>query len=301
MERDEGVAIFLDALSLGVTKTLEKRKGICDIKVVDCAPVDKTAITSWEQRYACMLPDDLRKFYQTTNGFLLTWNFKMNDTRIPVGRMEINSLERLVRLAGLQPSRVGNPDQKKPTLLDVEDSDDDEDGLSHPKFDHRSRIFELDACEGFGKVCFVYTNTKPGIPAQHAEVWFLDRALQWHFLADSFLNYYRLMVTYLGLPQWQYVVTNIGVSPQAKQWFNMFCPVRIDDDPAMNIVDGAAVGAGSNQVDAARLFLIKSDKKKSLPNAKNVPKRQGVSSARATGAASQGRGGSANQQNRTVK
>ena len=27
----------------------EKRKGICDIKVVDCPAVDKTAITSWEQ------------------------------------------------------------------------------------------------------------------------------------------------------------------------------------------------------------------------------------------------------------
>ena len=31
-----------------------------------------------------------------------------------------------------------------------------------PKFDHRSRIFELDPCDGFGKVCLIYRNTRAG-------------------------------------------------------------------------------------------------------------------------------------------
>jgi len=34
--------------------------------------------------------------------------------------------------------------------------------MSRPKFDQRSRIFELDACDGYGKVCLVYHNTKQG-------------------------------------------------------------------------------------------------------------------------------------------
>lgn len=52
--------------------------------------------------------------------------------------------------------------------------------------------------------------------AKDTEIWFLDRALYWHFLTDTFTAYYRLLITHLGLPQWQYAFTNYGVSPQAK-------------------------------------------------------------------------------------
>ncbi|PNJ80765.1 TPGS2 isoform 25, partial [Pongo abelii] len=45
---------------------------------------------------------------------------------------------------------------------------------------------------------------------------FLDRALYWHFLTDTFTAYYRLLITHLGLPQWQYAFTSYGISPQAK-------------------------------------------------------------------------------------
>ena len=66
---------------------------------------------------------------------------------------------------------------------------------------------------------FDYVNTNAlftGIPAQNAEIWLLDRALGWHLLADSFLTYYRLMLTHMGLPQWQYSLTDIGVIPPSK-------------------------------------------------------------------------------------
>lgn len=52
--------------------------------------------------------------------------------------------------------------------------------------------------------------------AQDTEIWFLDRALYWHFLTDTFTAYYRLLITHLGLPQWQYAFTSYGISPQAK-------------------------------------------------------------------------------------
>lgn len=55
-----------------------------------------------------------------------------------------------------------------------------------------------------------------GIPAQNADVWFLDRSLRWHLLAESFLFYYRMMLVHLGLPQWQYAFTDIGLSYSAK-------------------------------------------------------------------------------------
>lgn len=52
--------------------------------------------------------------------------------------------------------------------------------------------------------------------AHDTEIWFLDRALYWHFLTDTFTAYYRLLITHLGLPQWQYAFTSYGISPQAK-------------------------------------------------------------------------------------
>lgn len=55
-----------------------------------------------------------------------------------------------------------------------------------------------------------------GVVAQQSEVWFLDRSLCWHFLTSTFTSYYRLMITHLGLPEWQYAFTPYGPSPQAK-------------------------------------------------------------------------------------
>lgn len=55
-----------------------------------------------------------------------------------------------------------------------------------------------------------------GVVSSCAEIWFLDRALYWHFLTDTFTGYYRLMLIHLGLPQWQYALTKYGISPQAK-------------------------------------------------------------------------------------
>ena len=56
----------------------------------------------------------------------------------------------------------------------------------------------------------------PGIVAQHPNIWFLDRSLEWHFLCDSFLHYFRIMITHLGLPNWHYAFTDIGLPPQSK-------------------------------------------------------------------------------------
>ena len=123
-----------------------------------------------------------------------------------------------------------------------------------PRFDYSSRLFELDSCGGFGKVCLAYKDTKSGeimrtfskincetsypnaswivkavsisdsvpygcitgIPAQNSEIWFLDRGFNWHFISDSFLGYFRLMLTHLGLPHWQYSFTDTGVPPQSQ-------------------------------------------------------------------------------------
>jgi hypothetical protein len=40
-------------------------------------------------------------------------------------------------------------------------------------------------------------------PEAGAEVWFRDLEGRWGFLADSFSNYYRMMIAHLGIISWQ--------------------------------------------------------------------------------------------------
>ncbi|XP_074059968.1 tubulin polyglutamylase complex subunit 2 isoform X1 [Macrotis lagotis] len=99
-----------------------------------------------------------------------------------------------------------------------------------------------------------------------AEIWFLDRALYWHFLSDSFTTYYRLLITHLGLPQWQYAFTSYGISPQARQWFNMYKPITFNT--AILAEDD---GIFLNKLDPSKVFKSKSKvlvskKKSSLQN-----------------------------------
>ena len=48
------------------------------------------------------------------------------------------------------------------------------------------------------------------------QVWYLDRAYEWHFLAPNFTTYFRMMIYHLGLPQWQLLFTPNGPTPWAK-------------------------------------------------------------------------------------
>ncbi|XP_015421043.1 PREDICTED: tubulin polyglutamylase complex subunit 2 [Myotis davidii] len=130
-----------------------------------------------------------------------------------------------------------------------------------PHFDARSVIFELDPCNGNGKVCLVYKKGKPAL-AQDTEIWFLDRALYWHFLTDTFTAYYRLLLTHLGLPQWQYAFTSYGISPQAKQWFNMYKPITYNTSLLTEETDSFV-----NKLDPSKVFKSK--------NKILIPKKKG--------------------------
>ncbi|KAM9102141.1 tubulin polyglutamylase complex subunit 2 isoform X2 [Sarcophilus harrisii] len=187
-------------------------------------PADIGMITAWEQENDCVLPEDLKNFYLMTNGFHMLWNVKLDNYPIPLGSLMINSIMKLNQLHQTSVYLLPN----SPSLVDLEEDDDEGlvpngDDPEKPHFDSRNRIFELDSCSGNGKVCLVYKKDKPA--PQDAEIWFLDRALYWHFLSDSFTTYYRLLITHLGLPQWQYAFTSYGISPQARQWFNMYKPI----------------------------------------------------------------------------
>ncbi|CAK8672794.1 unnamed protein product [Clavelina lepadiformis] len=297
---------LIERLTLGVATTLEKRPGICDVSLSNFAPAERHKIIAWEQRNTCMLPEDLKNFYLTTNGLLLTWKVNVNETSYPLGRMEVNSIEDLTKISiTASTSSMSN----NISLADVDynsDSDDNEYSSEHspPHFDGRSRIFELDPCNGFGKVCLVYLKATPGLPAQSTEIWFLDRSLTWSFLAANFSTYYRLMLMHVGLPQWQYAFTEVGLNPKAKEWFNLYAPVRLhlDEDipDSEDNCSNTKSETSSSKVDFGRVFKGKTNEKipkvKSqastglLANKKKPPAGQSITGSKSLTALRHGRG-----------
>ncbi|XP_075216590.1 tubulin polyglutamylase complex subunit 2 [Lycorma delicatula] len=174
-------------------------------------------ISSWEQRHSCSLPDDMRQFYAATDGFKLIWNYEYAGEILPIGNLKINSIMELRRIAGVKPSN----DAESPSLLDVELCNKE----NTPSFGVKCKIFEIDPCQNIGKVCLVYTEPtsdeqRPG----ESRIWLLDRSYEWHFLADSFSQYFRMMLVHQGLPQWQFHFTPIGLTPWAEQMMMMVAP-----------------------------------------------------------------------------
>ncbi|XP_048875862.1 tubulin polyglutamylase complex subunit 2 isoform X3 [Brienomyrus brachyistius] len=243
---------FAERLTLGITRVLESLPGVLDVRFVERAPAERRCLLSWEQKNCCVLPEDLRDFYLTIDGFTLSWSCKLENEPVTLGSMVINSVAKLCPLC--QSAVFSLP--SAPTLADLdseEETEGPEDTPRLPRFDSSTRIFELDPCNGNGKVCLVYQNCTPGMLANHCEVWFLDRALYWYYLTSSFMAYYRLMISQLGLPEWQYTFTPYGPSPQSKQWTCLYQPLIWQGDaqsemPAEHII---------NNLDPSKVFQEK--------------------------------------------
>ncbi|XP_070175307.1 tubulin polyglutamylase complex subunit 2-like isoform X2 [Littorina saxatilis] len=275
----DNVKSMVENLHMGVVKHLEGKPGIFKIDQVEKRPVERPVIIAWEQRNTTLLPEDLKSFFMTTDGFHLTWSVKMENGPLPVGRLHINGIGHFVRL---NPPTDTVP-SVAPSLCDLDfDSDDESDEPSKPKFSGGFRLFELDNCDNYGRVCVVYREPKQSCGESDSEsdsvdtdftcsgeltseIWFLDRGMNWHYLASSFTDYFRLMIMHLGLPHWQYAFTDMGVPPQAKQWFHMYAPTRleIDINTPRNMQGISSAGVGSKQVfDPTKVFKSKSEKKK---------------------------------------
>ncbi|XP_056266921.1 tubulin polyglutamylase complex subunit 2 isoform X3 [Pseudoliparis swirei] len=194
----KGVA---ERLTLGVTRILENMPGVGDVRLVEREPAEKRSLLSWEQRNTCILPEDLRDFYLTTDGLTLTWSVKLD-----------------------------------------------------------------------------------GVVAQQSDIWYLDRALCWHLLTSSFTSYYRLMVTHLGLPEWQQAFTPYGPSPRAKQWASLYQPLTFSAEPGCSDPDPHL-----NKLDPARAF--RGGAKTPVPKKKQAAPNGSGSAARSHGGAGRLSGG----------
>ncbi|KAJ4429705.1 hypothetical protein ANN_21908 [Periplaneta americana] len=78
-----------------------------------------------------------------------------------------------------------------------------DDPRQRPNFGVKCKIFELDACQGIGKVCLVYlhkSECESDLKREDPKIWLLDRSFEWHYLAADFTQYFRMMLVHQGLP-----------------------------------------------------------------------------------------------------
>jgi tubulin polyglutamylase complex subunit 2 len=77
---------------------------------------------------------------------------------------------------------------------------------------------------GSGSISSSGSGSGSGHGTSDPQVWYQDNSERWFFIANSFMDYFRLMVTHLGLPDWQSAYTDVGLDPTSRQWFNFLVP-----------------------------------------------------------------------------
>merc|ERR1712224_64879 len=84
-------------------------------------------------------------------------------------------------------------------------------GLGAPSLPAGATAFDLDAECCNGRVALLYQTS-----ISRPQVWFQDLSCDWHFIANTFTDYFRLMAMHLGIPHWQYAFTEVGLDPVAR-------------------------------------------------------------------------------------
>ncbi|XP_051164020.1 tubulin polyglutamylase complex subunit 2 isoform X2 [Leptopilina boulardi] len=193
---------------LGVMKILENSPCVKNVEIDMRSPCDRVALSTWEQRHCCNLPEEMRNFYASVDGFLLTWSLDISGEEFPVGKMEVGDLASLKRFVGTKEQQTTAESSRR-------------DGLQLPSFSPRCKLFEIGQC-GESKIILVYQITsdqcEPGIWLYH------ETKCQWHFITNNFINYFRMMLVHLGLPLWQYCVVGLSLPTWVEQVFFLVGP-----------------------------------------------------------------------------
>ena len=193
---------------LCVSQFLENHPAVTDVKFFDKAGATKPAIAKWEaanQPYR--LPDDLASFLAISDGLLLKWSILLNKVPIRgVGNTHINSLSQIVRFqdSTLDPSKAAFVLDNSPSIA--------------------------------GRICLLYEKENP---AAAPNVWIQGLGCTWHFVANTFTDYFRLLIMHLGLPCWCHTYTDTGLPCSTEEWFGFLSPERYHIDLMKGIATGS--------------------------------------------------------------
>ena len=270
MSSNASIREIFDDISLSVINFLENHEGVASVDFVERRGITLAEITAWEQDNApYQLPNDYKAFLLISNGLLLRWHIRHHDSEFPLGCLHLNKLASVQPIArnaedsdeeleeNLESGGLLNSSTNSNTNATVTEryngdfnntttsgkSSDSGIHTSPPRRTKRgprgrirrtlkrlpkgSAAYDVDnTCTG-GTVAFFY-NTKDN--HDNPQVWFQDMSCKWFFIANTFTDYFRLMIMHLGLPCWQYAFTEVGLDPVSQQWFRFLSPERLAID-----------------------------------------------------------------------
>ncbi|KUF88356.1 Tubulin polyglutamylase complex subunit 2 [Phytophthora nicotianae] len=190
----------LDAISLGVFSYLQAHERVSRVESKPFVGATQMEFGLWEQKNSPnMLPEDLRRFYSIANGLSVKWFAPFCEKTTLVGHFLLNSLQDLHRLSITDlPSKCRAADMHR---LDMK------------------KVPCVQACLLSLDLDYNHTRNR----AEEPQVWFRDIRGKWSFLAETFTNYYRMMLTHLGIISWQTIFSDTGVDPMRKGYYRKGC------------------------------------------------------------------------------
>ncbi|XP_037930380.1 tubulin polyglutamylase complex subunit 2 [Teleopsis dalmanni] len=220
--------IFYENLTLGLVNTLSNVPRISNVCCEHRAPCEKPHIQNWEQRHCVYLPEDMKKFYLSTDGFLLQWSYQYSPTDMrKVGIIyfpylaEISllrdNIEQSPNMSSSE-SSITQPTQSNPVK--------DRWGNPTPVMSSKSKVFELKSVNETAKVCLVYESTGTNNPKFYLLENFTSK---WQFLADTFSEFLRMSIAHIGLPYWELCFSSFGLPTWAEQLFLLLAPHLLEE------------------------------------------------------------------------
>lgn len=169
-------------------------------------PATFTEICSWEVDNDFILPQDMRNFYQSTNGFCFTYNFRRGKTdqeEFTSGSIKINSLCKLTQIQSFE----------------------------------NSKIFALASLDEDNLVVLAQLNLN-----MSPNIWLYFKMKVYYFLSENFTTYFRMSVAHLGVPGWQLMLLKAYAPEWGVEMLQILAPrlseERHDEDNNhLNILD----------------------------------------------------------------
>eukprot|EP01028_Stygiella_incarcerata_P004980 TRINITY_DN2152_c0_g1_i1.p1 TRINITY_DN2152_c0_g1~~TRINITY_DN2152_c0_g1_i1.p1 ORF type:complete len:302 (-),score=65.34 TRINITY_DN2152_c0_g1_i1:792-1697(-) len=202
----------------------ERHKGVQGVEFSRNIGATSESVSTWEsENQPYSLPDDLKAFLSISNGLTLQWALEFRTDTLPVGKMHVNAVEDLVRVP-LVTHNGDDKDEVEQLVRRLRPHTDLESTLPSSGMAVQCPIaaFNIDKTCKVGKVVLLY-NRGP----THPQVWLIDLGCSWHYVANSFTDYFRVMIMHLGLPNWQYVFTPHGLDPPSRAWMQFFSPAKL--------------------------------------------------------------------------
>lgn len=211
---------LFDKAALNIVSHLESIQEVISIEFSSNPGVLSHEPVIFQKKYGVVLPEDMKLFYLSFNGTSVRWHGEIHGKVTPIGHICLSRLDEIVPI---------------PIELDVYSQ------VAKKSPDPTAQAFVIDShCEVGFVVILLFPPPKGSTAApldKSPEVWMLDLSGRWHYICNSFSQYFRLMIVHLGIFGWQYLYTPEGLPRSTIQWMNLFCKERLCADLHYKSID----------------------------------------------------------------